>query len=439
MRGLGNLKHQLYVVGMLALSVFAAGQHTFVKRLATSSVNGMKGALLVKNGEITTCELALISNKAAFVAANCLNFSKGTNTPDSSTKYQVVISNGNTQNIGSFSVDSVHAHPAYDPETFANNVALLKYNSNAQVEWKNYIAANPSDWNSEFYVYRSLTSNSTSSSWNTPAVVEASGGAPTGCAKVSTLFATNEVDFLCTTQTTSSSAGSGCVTPYSIVYGVHNSDLAVAGLYSHSVVVGKSLCQNTAVFNFYTVLSNYLEWGGVVAESTIYLYSADKTYLNNNNSSYVMSDHTDSPSVSGIVIGGDLNNPVSPSSTSVSSSMSSGTSSTSSTGTSASAPTSVTVPTSSPSEAAAAEKSSSSSGLISKVLIGVGVGLLVIGLIAFYFWRRHKKRKEAQTTNHTMYEVNPDLGVQNPHSSINFDPYYQGRAHLDTKIRTSYQ
>ncbi|KAJ1891370.1 hypothetical protein LPJ81_005756, partial [Coemansia sp. IMI 209127] len=301
-----------------------------MKRLDTSAVQGMKGALLIKNGDVTTCELALISNMAAFVAANCLDYTDGTNTVDPSTVYQVMISDGNTSTIGTYSVDEVDAHPRYDPDTYANNVALLKYNNGSQVEWKNYIAADPNEWDSEFYVQRTLVSNTTTSSWNSPQVVQASGSAPSGCSSASALYAANQVDFMCTTDTVSEGSGS-CVMPYGSVYGVNGDNLAVAGLYSHSMIIGDSLCNNQGVFNYYTLLSNYLEWGGVMAQSTIYLFAVDQSYVNNDHANYTMNDPTGS-TVSGILIGGDLYAiPTASSSASSSSATTSSTSSESST------------------------------------------------------------------------------------------------------------
>ncbi|KAJ1662340.1 hypothetical protein IW140_005952 [Coemansia sp. RSA 1813] len=445
MRGFANLKHQakLVAVGWLAASSVSAAagqQHSFMKRLDTDAVQTMKGALLIKNGDVTTCELALISNKAAFVAANCLDYTDGTNTVDSSTVYQVMISDGNTKTIGRYDVDEVDAHPRYNPKTFANNVALLKYNSDSSVEWKNYIAANPTEWDSEFYVQRTLTTNSTSSNWNTPNVVQSSGSAPSGCAKASALYAANQVDFLCTTDTVSGSSSKKCVMPYGSVYGIQGPNLAVAALYSHSLIVGDSLCSNSAVFNYYTVLSNFLEWGGVMAKSTIYLFATDQSYINNNKANYTMTNPTGSASVSGVIVGGDLyaipEESPSESSSSASSNSSEPTSSTEEPESSPS--TSEDHESSSSDDASEASNGKSSSSHIATILIIVGVVLLVIGLIIFFLWRRNKKRKAARAA-HEQYQANMynnDFGAgdQADRMSSYSNPYDYDRAHLDNKI-----
>ncbi|KAJ2551771.1 hypothetical protein EV175_003566, partial [Coemansia sp. RSA 1933] len=420
MRGFTNLKHQLKLglLGWMAASsatAAAAGQQrSLVKRLDTSAIDGMKGALLIKNGGVTTCELALISNKAAFVAANCLDYTDGTNTVDSSTVYQVMISDGNTSTIGTYSVDTVDAHPRYNPETYANNVALLLFNSDASVEWKNYIAADPSEWDSEFYVQRTLVSNSTSSKWNGAQVVQASGSAPSGCSTASTLYAANQADFLCTTDTVSdSSSGANCVMPYGSVYGINGDNLAVAGLYSHSLVVGDSLCSNSAVFNYYTLLSNYLEWGGVMAKSTIYLFAVDQSYVNNDKANYTMANPSGSASVSGVLMGGDLY--AIPEASSSSSSVESSTSS-SATESSTDEPSSSSSESEESSSSEEGDDGKSGSSHIALILIIVGVVLLVIGIIIFLIWRRNKKRKAARAAHEqyqaNMYNDNHSIGGQ---------------------------
>ncbi|KAJ2317748.1 hypothetical protein GGI00_006721, partial [Coemansia sp. RSA 2681] len=227
----------------------AAGQHVqrrYVKRLATSAISGQRGAILFANGKPTSCEVALISNLLGYVSANCLSYNAADGSVDMTPNYQVMLSDGTTTSLGMFSVHSATPHFKYDPTTFANNVALLKFNSGGTREWKNYIGANRADWTSKFFVSRAVT--------NSP-------GSPMG----SWLPA----------QAVAESGGATCALPFSSVYGVRDPDLAVAALYSHSVVVGDSLCKYTQIYSYYTLLSNYLEWGGNVAKSTIYLYVAD--------------------------------------------------------------------------------------------------------------------------------------------------------------------
>ncbi|KAJ2891270.1 hypothetical protein IWW38_003696 [Coemansia aciculifera] len=343
-----------------------------------------------------------------------------------------------------FSVYSATAHFKYDPTTFANNVALLKFNQGGTRQWKNYIGANPSDWTSKFFVSRSVTGSQGGSmpAWQPTQDVVVGPDVSAQCAAASVLFANNPNDLVCTSQVVTSAAGGnpGCALPYSSVYGVHDPDLAIAGLYSHSVIVGSSLCKYTQIYNYYTLLSNYLEWGGDVAKSTVYLYVADLTYVNNNNPNYSMVVPSGQPSVSGIVVGGDLSgNSPKPTPSSSSSSSSSSPTSTSTTSTFTS-----TSDTSSSDTSASGQNSGKQGMNIGIILLIVGLILLVIAIIAFLLYRRYKKRKEQQqprdfldvNSNYGDGNLNPDyldrkdngsvIGDSNLYAQINTDGRFNG-------------
>ncbi|KAJ1811689.1 hypothetical protein LPJ60_006701, partial [Coemansia sp. RSA 2675] len=280
----------------------AAGQQSrLLKRLETSAITKQKGAILFANGKPTSCEVALNSNLMGYVAANCLSYMPD-GSADMSKKYQVMVSDGTTTSLGMFDVSSATPHFKYDPATFANNLAFLKFNTGATRLWKNYIGANRADWTSKFFVSRGVNNGSPMPAWNPAQAVVESGDITAQCASASPLFASNTNDFVCTSQVVTTS--SACALPYSSMYGVRDPDLAVAALYSHSVIIGDGLCKYTQIYNYYTLLSSYLEWGGNVAKATIYLYVADGKYVNNNNPNYSMVTPSGKPT--GLVVGGDL-------------------------------------------------------------------------------------------------------------------------------------
>ncbi|KAJ2359031.1 hypothetical protein IWW50_000127 [Coemansia erecta] len=426
MRGAGVLSRLTVGISLFAAAMAtAAGQHTVVKRLESSSVMGMKGTVLVKNGQTTTCELALVSDKLAFVAANCLDYQPNSNILDTSSTYQVMVSDGGTGNVGTFNVVSTQAHPKYNPNSFANNVALVKFNGGNGVEWKNYIAANPNDWKSEFYVKRTMSG----SSWAMPQVQESTGGAPQQCAGASPIYAANTKDFLCTDKfTTASKNGQTCAAPFGTVYGVDDPDLAVAAIYSHSVVIGDSLCSSSTVYSYYTILSNYLEWGGAVSGTTIYLYTADMSYKNNDNPNYTMNDPSGDASLSGLLIGGDLNS----AQTSESSSAMAMPSSTSNYFASASTVPLTNQPSSSPEPIEEEPKKSISVTTIILIVAGI---LLALAIIGYLLWKKFKRRP-TPTNMGTQYNNNQyAVGGQDyaPEYQDDFDPNTQ---HLNNRINT---
>ncbi|KAJ2003917.1 hypothetical protein GGI04_002613 [Coemansia thaxteri] len=413
----------------------AAGQQgKLVKRLATSAITGQKGAILLKNGNPTSCEVALISNLLGYVAANCLQYSSD-GSVDMSPNYQVMISNGTTLSMGMFSVYSATAHFKYDPATYANNIALIKFNAGAPRQFKNYIAANRNDWSTTFFVSRAVT-NGTQHAW-IPTQVATPGNDVTGqCANASPLFASNMNDLICTSQTTVSTStnGGSCALPYSSIYGIHDPDLAIAGLYSHSVIVGESLCKYTQIYHYYILLSNYLEWGGDVAKSTIYLYVADMTYVNNNNPNYSMVISGGSSSIGSIVVGGDLSgnspNPTLPTSSATPTSTTSQPTATTTKASSSATATNT-------SSASSSGQNSTSGGMnIGIILLIIGIILLILAIIAYLLYRRYKKRREQRQMD--LMEMNSDYGRGAQdfiRASYGTDKSaFNGGKHLNTRI-----
>ncbi|KAJ2805291.1 hypothetical protein H4R20_002155 [Coemansia guatemalensis] len=438
MKTLKLLSHLGVGISMLALAA-AAGQHRFVKRLEQSRVNDLHGGILAKNGVPTTCEVAVTSEQVAFVAAACLDFKDNSSEVDESIPYEVWITGGDTNSVNKYSVSGPISHPKYNPETYANNVAVLKLSGNgaSSSKWVNYIAANPKDWSSNFYTRRSVSSSGT---FESPQIIDSTGSAPSECSQASTIYAANTGDFLCTSET---AANGSCPIPYTSAYGVHDPDLAIAALYSHSVVVGNELCGSSAVYSYYTILSNYLEWGGAVTGSTIYLYTADMSYQNNNDPNYHMNDPSGTASINGVLIGGNLNenkeNQGTPSSiVGIMSTPPVG-------GVSVGAvmPTmgnngmTPSMPSTSP-EATddASEDGSKKKSHLSTILIIVALVLIALAIIGYLLYRRFKKRK-APANEMTQYN-NDDyaLGAQN------FPPEYEenqdhNRQHLDNEIITT--
>ncbi|KAJ1901814.1 hypothetical protein LPJ66_000485 [Kickxella alabastrina] len=446
MKVLAYLSLLLTGTSMLAANAMAAGQSKYNKRLETSRAAEIKGAILLKNAKATTCELALVSNLVGFVSANCLDFTGNTTDLDASTKYQVLISDGKTTSLGTFDVDSITVHPSYDPVSFANNLALLKFNTGSPIEFKNYIAANRAEWTSNMYVRRGVTANTVNGLMEPQAVI-ASSDATSKCALVSTLYGGNLNDLMCTEQVLVANEGNKtCLSPYGAVYGVRDPDLAIAGLYSHSVLVGgDNLCEATSVCNFYTVLSNFLEWGGDVAESTIYLYVADNNYINNFRPSYEMMVPPGKPTIEGVVIGGNLNgltvigtvakasesassaaetlsssSPIGPSSTPSSSTPSSSAKPSSEpsssepsssadkkeTASASVAATTASTPNSTANTASLEQQDTGKKTNMTTILIIAGVGILVIAIICFIIYKRWKNKRRPKQTYRT--ELNND-------------------------------
>ncbi|KAJ2851061.1 hypothetical protein IWW36_001408 [Coemansia brasiliensis] len=246
---------------VLAGSVGEVHYPTLFRRNGTEDLQSFKGAVLLKNGEQTSCEVALMYSTFGFVSAACLDYTDtSAKTLNSSTTYEVAISSGLTSSYGRFKASKVTPNPGYDPVSYANNIALVEFESNGS-EFVNYIASWRQDWIEFYYTRRSL-SNAASSTWNSPATTMYNAQPDlNACAQANSLFMYNQKDLICNELSTPSIMNASCSIPYASIYGVNDPNAAVAALYSHSAVHNDgSLCGNEKIYNYFIVMQNYVHW-----------------------------------------------------------------------------------------------------------------------------------------------------------------------------------
>ncbi|KAJ2121741.1 hypothetical protein IW147_003988 [Coemansia sp. RSA 720] len=250
----------LLFVALLALLHPAQAHYKRLSKRSVSAadISNFRGAILVKNGKPTTCECALIDNKSALVAANCLDLN-GKRLKDGST-YEIYFdgAKGNSPGKASIDPDNIIIHPKFNQNTYSNNLAILQFSYTAQSSWVNYIAAYRDEWTDIAYVRRVLGSASTNS-WSTPKV-RSYPQSDSKCEDASGLFRYNQDVFYCSRIYTASVFSSSCNMPYGSIYGVTSSSMAIAGLYSHSIVYGTGVCGGSVQYHYYIVLTNYLRW-----------------------------------------------------------------------------------------------------------------------------------------------------------------------------------
>ncbi|KAJ2153926.1 hypothetical protein GGH15_005893, partial [Coemansia sp. RSA 562] len=250
----------LLLVALLALlhPVQAHYKRLSKRSVTAADISNFRGAILVKNGKPTTCECALIDNKAAFVAANCLDLN-GKKLKDGST-YEIYFdgAKGNSPGKAKIDPDNIIIHPKFNQNTYSNNLAILQFSYTAQSSWVNYIAAYRDEWTDIAYVRRVLGSASTSS-WRTPSV-RSYPQSDSKCEDASGLFRYNQDVYTCSRIYTASVFSGTCNMPYGSIYGVTSSSMAIAGLYSHSIVYGTDMCGGSVQYHYYIVLTNYLRY-----------------------------------------------------------------------------------------------------------------------------------------------------------------------------------
>ncbi|KAJ2692543.1 hypothetical protein GGH99_001661 [Coemansia sp. RSA 1285] len=269
------------------------------------------GAILVKNGQVTTCEFGLIDNQAAFVAASCLDYTSNGNL-NTSTSYEIFFSATTDHNASKASISSkdIHIHPHYNPTTLADNISVVEYDFTERGSWVNYIAVYKSEWTSQYYVRRRLYDASKQSWWG--AYVNGyTGFAPT-CSTLSPLYAQNTDTILCNQIQTSSAWNKNCPMPYGSIYGIVSEGMAIGGLYSHSLMFDADYCSGTRGLYHFVLLGKYVNWGESVIQRNINKLLHDTAAYANSaqSSSYRMADVAN-PNTSGMhIYAGNLVSPV---------------------------------------------------------------------------------------------------------------------------------
>ncbi|KAI9501417.1 hypothetical protein BX070DRAFT_47396 [Coemansia spiralis] len=245
----------LLIVSATPIARKANQTHILARGSTTRTITSTPGGFLVKNGQETSCEIALIDNKAAFVAASCVSDANG-NT-DTSNSYQVYYNSGNSSPVSvSLPPSDISIHAYYNPSTFENNIAIIQFNSDKKVRWSNSIGVGTSGLSDAMLVRRYMSSLN-SPEWTDPLTVTNSN-AGSSCSTQSGLYAANTGDFVCSYQITEPLLNSMCGIPYGSVYSALNGIVAVSGLYSFSVISGSSFCSSSSTINYYTLLSNYI-------------------------------------------------------------------------------------------------------------------------------------------------------------------------------------
>ncbi|KAJ2380747.1 hypothetical protein H4S02_006531, partial [Coemansia sp. RSA 2611] len=258
-------------LGLLLLQLVSARSTGLsLRAVSASDMNTFRGAMLVKNGQPTSCEFALIDNQSAFLAANCLDYSNG--LVNQNTKYEIYFDKAKGQGPGRATLfaDKIRVHPLYNPTSFANNIAVVEFDFRDQGSWINYISVNSLEWVSVVNVRRQLL-NPGAQSWSSP-LVQSQTGNHADCFKASALFKSNVRDMVCSVYSLSSPVSNKCSLPYGALYGVSQKSMAISAIYSHSVVYDKDMCSGGRTFNYYTMLSNYTRYASSVLGRRVYEY-----------------------------------------------------------------------------------------------------------------------------------------------------------------------
>ncbi|ORX73333.1 hypothetical protein DL89DRAFT_255433 [Linderina pennispora] len=240
-----NIKGAASALSLLFLTTNALNSPLVKRETTVAQINKFHGGVLLIDGKQTSCELALLSNRQAFVSASCINLDKRSEVDDI-TRYQAALdAGGSPPNKEIVNIDKIVVNPQYQKDNYVSNLAIVFFNSQSKEKW-----TTPS------------SRNGTAQQSQTAAKIDE------GCEEASVQYASNRDDLWCSTATIPSPVNGTCAVPYGVVYGLVKSDIAFTALYSHSAVYGNNSCGSATSFHYYIVLANFLEWANtVVTES----------------------------------------------------------------------------------------------------------------------------------------------------------------------------
>ncbi|KAI8321120.1 hypothetical protein GQ54DRAFT_298202 [Martensiomyces pterosporus] len=248
------------------------------------------GGVLYKNGLQTSCEFLPFDNRAAFIAASCLNYDSNGKVETSSTDYQLLFDNNVLAAYTQHPVEKIHIHPSYDTKTFANNIAVIEFNTNASKSWTMQIAMDSQSWDSVTFVRRSVRPKMNPNNqpwWNNPVVMTPDPTA-SDCSNSSAIYSANTKDFVCGNVLTGQAYNKSCTVPYGSVYANVGNDIVLAGVFSHSAVYGSDICTASHQASYFTLFSSYVMFANSVLNRTLATFIKDPAFVANTDAAYKM-------------------------------------------------------------------------------------------------------------------------------------------------------
>ncbi|KAJ2169266.1 hypothetical protein GGH15_000675 [Coemansia sp. RSA 562] len=262
--------------------------------VAPDAVANIPNGLLLESYKQTFCQVMIVSSQAGVAAASCFKFDDDGYT-DPST-YTVIVGGGGIDGSLRLYVTKIEKHPNYNPNSFANNLAIVTFGAINNPDITYQIGDIPSEWPGLYFVHRSLIEDQFS--WNDANIIEDTLADSEACGAASPLFRENNMDFICNMATRVSFSDGNCVLPYKYVVGHRDTDVIQLGFYSHSAIKeATGFCNGenvNTIYNYYILLANYIPWinskistpltsyhfeGSTPAESTTsYSMKTDITY-----------------------------------------------------------------------------------------------------------------------------------------------------------------
>ncbi|KAJ2275940.1 Transmembrane protease serine 9 [Coemansia sp. RSA 2522] len=218
------------------------------------------------NNQQTLCQATILSSTAAVLAASCFDYDE--NKQADVSQYSLTVQAGEAAEVLQAQISNITPHPNYDPVTFANNIAVIRF-SEVTTTLTYMIDNQPFLWESFLHVQFSLTADL--AQWNVPQMEDVSLGDQNECGASSTLFQAYPSDYICSVGKVMSTYDNGCELPYQFILGHFEVGTGMIGFYSHSSLEeNTSFCDNNQIYNYYIIIAHYIPWINLLIDPDVY-------------------------------------------------------------------------------------------------------------------------------------------------------------------------
>ncbi|KAJ2705980.1 hypothetical protein FB645_001957 [Coemansia sp. IMI 203386] len=226
--------------------------------------------VLLKNKQLTSCEVVPIADIGAFVAANCVS------GDENGTQYSIIWQNTNSEKSEKVSQtdlkrDQIFLHKKYKEPELTYNIAVVAFNKNSSTNsgvMANIEATALTKNNLEF---EKLVVNQQVTTWLPDIKMAGDISVDDACSIQSSLAIDNQGRFVCTDSRVNYTE-SGQQIPFAVATtkaSNGNSDQYSYALYSHSLADSPSIHNATVMYSYYSVLYYYLQFAQSVLNVSI--------------------------------------------------------------------------------------------------------------------------------------------------------------------------
>ncbi|KAJ2597085.1 Vacuolar protein sorting-associated protein vps5 [Coemansia sp. RSA 1721] len=242
------------------------------RELNDSRFKNVRTAILVVNGNPTTCEVGLVSPNIGIFASGCLVLDKeGYRDEDAQYGVYVYEGDGSDEPIKYYpDTSEIQLLAIGEDVTWHANLAAIRYRKDSNDTYMPYVSINSYYIDDSSYSLRALDFDT--DKWREAEVEQQLDDPQDQCSEYNRLYKSNYFMFSCNNQTVESVYDSNCRMPYGALYTIKDDKVALVAIYTHSVILGYDECIDPRL-NYYTYVWPFIQFASWIFEEPIYAYN----------------------------------------------------------------------------------------------------------------------------------------------------------------------